>query len=53
VANDVDVINNKGWALNELGRYQEAIPYFDRALAIDPDYVHALNNKRLALDKLQ
>jgi tetratricopeptide (TPR) repeat protein len=34
------------------GRYEEAIEYFDRVLAIDPDHWDALNNKALALDRL-
>ncbi len=43
------------------GRYEEAIEYFDRVLAIDPDHWEALNknhmnaliHKGLALDRLE
>ena len=31
----------------------EAIEYYDKALAIDPDYVNALANKGLALYNLE
>src|SRR5574341_1584481 len=31
--------------LFNLGRYQKAISYYDKALEIDPQYVTALNNK--------
>jgi tetratricopeptide (TPR) repeat protein len=34
-------------------RYEEAIEYFDTALAIDPDHVGALIIKGLALDRLE
>jgi tetratricopeptide (TPR) repeat protein len=34
-------------------RYEEAIGYFDTALAIDPNYVDALYNIGLALDSLE
>ena len=44
--------NNKGLALYVLGRYQEAVDSYAKALSIDPDYVKAWNNKGLALDKL-
>ena len=39
-------------ALGELGKYDQAIPLIDKALAIDPNDTHALNNKELALSKL-
>jgi hypothetical protein len=29
----------------------EQVLYYDKALAIDPNYVYALNNKNLALKK--
>jgi len=40
---DIYAMNNKG-ALDNLGNYNRAIPYYDKALAIDP-----LENKRWAL----
>ncbi len=33
---DPDVLNHIGVALRSLGRYQEAIKYFDRSLELDP-----------------
>ncbi len=42
----------KGYALDELGRYEEAIAAFNAALAIKPDKHEALNNKGTALGKL-
>ena len=34
--NHVNALNNKGLALNNLGKYEEAIDWFDKALEIDP-----------------
>ena len=42
----------KANALYELGRYEEAIEDFDRALAIDPNNISALSNKGLSLRNL-
>jgi tetratricopeptide (TPR) repeat protein len=39
----------KGMAYLNAGNYTEAIPYFDKALAINPNYTLALNNKGAAL----
>jgi tetratricopeptide (TPR) repeat protein len=39
----------KGMAYLNAGNYTEAIPYFDKALAINPNYSLALNNKGAAL----
>ena len=33
----IPALNNKGAALNNQRNYQEAIEYFDRVLAIDPN----------------
>ena len=38
-----------GMAYLDVGNYTEAIPYFDKALAINPNYTLALNNKGVAL----
>jgi tetratricopeptide (TPR) repeat protein len=43
---------NIGFTFQNLGRYQEAIEYYDRALLIKPDYVNALNNKSNSLASL-
>ena len=49
---NVYALLNKGVALGNLGRHQEAIEYYDRALGIDPRNVNALNNKANALASL-
>ncbi|HIK28781.1 MAG: GUN4 domain-containing protein [Oscillatoriaceae bacterium SKW80] len=36
--------NNKGYALNQLGRFEKAIPTLVRAIQLDPTLVIALNN---------
>ena len=38
-------MTNKGIELNKIGNYNESIVYFDKALAIDPKNVLALNEK--------
>jgi tetratricopeptide (TPR) repeat protein len=40
---------NKGLDATNLGNYDEAIQYYDRSLAIDPNNVNALNEKGLTL----
>ena len=42
----------KGNALSQLGKYQEALIWYDKALAIDPKHVRALNGKGNALSQL-
>jgi len=55
--NSVQAINlrfdwfNKGASLNSLGRYQEALDAYDKALAIDPNLELAKNNKQIVLGK--
>jgi tetratricopeptide (TPR) repeat protein len=49
---DVSVLNDKGDALYNQEKYDEAIQYYDKALAIDPNLPNALNNKGAALDSL-
>jgi tetratricopeptide (TPR) repeat protein len=51
--NHMEALANKGLALGNLGRYQEAIEYFDQAIAIIPDATETLNNKANALTELQ
>ena len=43
---------DRGNALYWLGRYQEAIDSYDRALALEPDFADAANNRRIASSKL-
>ena len=50
---DVGVLGNKGIALYHLGNYTGAIQSYDKALAIDAKNLDALNNKRLAIQKLK
>ena len=49
---DRNAWNNKGFSLNELGRYEEAIKSLDHALRIDPKYAYAWNNKGISLNRL-
>jgi|GEM_PF-4529823 len=44
--------NNKGNALGNLGRNEEALKSYDKALEIDPKYALAWNNKGNALGNL-
>ena len=45
--------NSIGDALQWFGRHEEAIPWFDRALQLRPDYLFALINKGSSLQRLQ
>ncbi|MDQ6865242.1 MAG: tetratricopeptide repeat protein [Thermoproteota archaeon] len=47
------VWNNKGWALSNLGKYDEAIECYDTAINIDPNYADAWNNKGVSLRKIE
>ncbi len=44
--------NNKGFILYEMGKYEEAIQAYDKAIEIDPNYLLVWNNKGIALEKL-
>ncbi len=44
--------NNRGTALGNLGRYEEAIASYDEALKIKPDNDEAWNNRGIALFNL-
>jgi tetratricopeptide (TPR) repeat protein len=46
---NVETLLNKGIGLQSLGKYQEAIGYYDRALAVEPNNLIALNKKGQAL----
>ena len=49
---EVAVLNSKGVSLFNLGKYEEAIAYYDKALTVDPNYATALSNKGSALNEL-
>ena len=44
--------NNKGLALDDINKYDEAIKAFDKAIEINPQYSLAWYNKGRALYKL-
>ncbi len=44
VPNFPDAHNNLGITLSDLGRLDEAVSHFERALALKPDLVRAHNN---------
>jgi protein O-mannosyl-transferase len=44
--------HNKGWTLEELGKNEEAIQYFDKAILLKPDYFSAWYNKGLVYKRL-
>jgi tetratricopeptide (TPR) repeat protein len=43
---------NKGVSLNSLGRLDESIRFFDKAIEINPRYAEAWNNKGISLHRL-
>ena len=45
-------LNNRGYELAEAGRWQEAIPYYQEALRLNPRNVHSLTNMGNALQAL-
>lgn len=49
---EAEKLFEQGNRLYEQGRYQEAVESYDKALAIDPKYAAAWNNRGLALDNL-
>lgn len=49
---DANRLLNKGFDYAQIGKYQQAIQYYDMALDKDPNFANALNNKGVALFKL-
>lgn len=43
---------NKGFSLNLVERYEEALMAYDRAIQLDPTYAYAYNNKGLTLNNM-
>ena len=51
-SDDHETWNNRGNALDDLGRNEEAIASYDRAIEIKPDYHEAWGNRGVALSNL-
>lgn len=49
---NITALVEKGISLDELGKYEEAINWYDKALQIDPKDVYALHSKGVALANL-
>jgi tetratricopeptide (TPR) repeat protein len=49
---DVSTLIEKGIALFELGKYEESLIYFDKAISVQPGDLSALYNKGFALRNL-
>lgn len=49
---DVEKLYNKAANVSKLGRYEEAIKYYDKVLEIDPHHIDSLYFKGLALSDL-
>jgi tetratricopeptide (TPR) repeat protein len=49
---NIEALDGKASALNELGRSEEALLIYDKALAVDPNYISALINKGHVLSNL-
>jgi tetratricopeptide (TPR) repeat protein len=45
VSNDTYALNRKANALRDKGNYTQAIQYYDKVLAIDPNAAYALDGK--------
>ncbi|HVX49152.1 MAG TPA: site-2 protease family protein [Chitinophagaceae bacterium] len=41
-------LNNIGYALTLMKRFDDSIPYFDKCISLKPDYVYAFNNRGYA-----
>jgi tetratricopeptide (TPR) repeat protein len=42
---NTEAFSNRGNALRNLTRYEDALASYDRALALEPDHAMALNNR--------
>jgi len=52
-SSDIDALNGKALALDNIGKHEEAITYYDTILAIGSSDIDALNGKALALYNLE
>jgi tetratricopeptide (TPR) repeat protein len=50
---NVEALNNKGEVFRKLEKYEVAMTYFDKVLAIDPKNAKALHNKEISVNKLK
>lgn len=51
-SNNIDMIFGNALDLSHLGKYEQALTYYDKVLAIDPYRFNALINKAFTLDNL-
>lgn len=49
---EAEELDDEGYELNQSGRYEEALPYFNRALELSPRFCLAYINKGIALKNL-
>jgi tetratricopeptide (TPR) repeat protein len=52
-ADDSEAFNNRGNALRDLKRFDEALASFDRAISLKPDFAGAYNNRGIVLWELR
>ena len=45
-------LNNKGYTLNLINKFGEAVSFFDRAIELDRDFAYSYNNRGLSKIKL-
>jgi tetratricopeptide (TPR) repeat protein len=50
---NAEICNNIGAVLHELGRYLDALPWFEKAIGLQPDYIDALANMAQAQHQLR
>lgn len=48
----VEILNKKGYELNQLGKHSESIECYDEVLTVEPNNLLALKNKGFALKQL-
>jgi len=52
-ANNPELIFNRGIALNDLGRHEEALVSYEHAIRLRPDFAEAWSNRGIALNDLK
>jgi hypothetical protein len=53
ISDYADAFNNRGVALRELARLDEALASYHKALALKPDYAEAFSSRGITLKELQ